>query len=314
VPAGLPTWAGPNPTCAEADRGAALAAAHGCDVVVGLGGGSAIDAAKAIAVGVAHGPVGPLVGTTVPASLQVLPVVAVPTTAGSGSEVTRGATLTDVPRGLKAGIRGSALFPRVALIDPDLLATVPAAVAAGSGFDALAHAVEGFVARRADPVSSALAQHAIGLLAAWLPRVAAGERSPQAREAMALAALLGGFNVATAGTCLPHRMQQAMGSVPRLDVSHGRGLALLYPAWLRLAHPHAPERLDAIAAELGGPDIHTAMARLLNACGLAGTLRTRGFTDADLDVMTAAVVGDLGNDPITAPGPDVVQAIYRANC
>jgi alcohol dehydrogenase class IV len=303
----------PNPTSAEADRGAALAASHGCDLVVGLGGGSAIDAAKAIAVGVGHGPVGPLVGTTLSATCDVLPVIAVPTTAGSGSEVTRGATLTDVTRRLKAGIRGPALFPRVAVVDPDLLASGPAAVAADSGFDALAHAVEGFVARRADPVASALAQCAVPLVAAYLPRIAAGERSSQVREAMALAALLGGFNVATAGTCLPHRMQQAMGLVPRLDLPHGRGLALLYPAWLRLAHPHAPERLDTIAALLGGPDIHTAMASLLGGCGLTGTLRNQGFTDTDLDTMARAVVGDLGNDPIAAPGPDLVQTMYRAS-
>jgi alcohol dehydrogenase class IV len=126
-----------NPTSAEADRAVALAVEHRCDVVIGLGGGSAIDAAKAAAVGVERGPVGPLVGTTLEASDGALPLVAVPTTAGSGSEVTRGATVTDVARRLKAGIRGPDLFPRVALIDPVLLGTVPAGVAAESGFDAL---------------------------------------------------------------------------------------------------------------------------------------------------------------------------------
>ncbi len=100
-----------NPTSAEADRAVTLAVEHRCDVVIGLGGGSAIDAAKAAAVGVERGPVGPLVGTTLEASDGALPLVAVPTTAGSGSEVTKGATVTDVTRCLKAGIRGPDLFP-----------------------------------------------------------------------------------------------------------------------------------------------------------------------------------------------------------
>lgn len=303
----------PDPTATEADRAAALAAAHGCEVVVGLGGGSAIDAAKAAAVGVAWGPVGPLVGTTLAPCEGVLPVIAVPTTAGTGSEITRGATLTDPQRALKAGIRGPDLFPRVALVDPALLATVPPRVAAQSGFDALAHAVEGLVARRADPLSSALAERAVTLLAEHLPCTAAGKVTARVQDAMALAALFGGVNVACAGTCLPHRMQQAMARVPHTGVSHGRGLALLYPAWLQVAHPHAPERFDTVAALLGGPDIHTAIADLLRTCGLDGKLRDQGFTPPDLATMAEGVTGDLGNDPIDCVRPETVEEIYRAS-
>ncbi|MGW7416301.1 iron-containing alcohol dehydrogenase [Streptomyces sp. NPDC054863] len=302
-----------NPTSAEADRAVALAVEHGCDVVVGLGGGSAIDAAKAAAVGVERGPVGPLVGTTLEPSEGALPLIAVPTTAGSGSEVTKGATVTDVVRRLKAGIRGPDLFPRVAVIDPVLLGTVPAGVAAESGFDALAHAVEGLAARRSDPVTRALALRAVELAGVHLPKVAAGDRSAQAQEGMALAALLGGWNVALAGTCLPHRMQQAMGGLTHgAALPHGRGLAVLYPAWLEQAEPHACERFAAAARALGGTDIHTEVARLREVCGLTGGLRERGFTEADLATMGAAVTGDLGNDPVPSPGQDTVERIYRA--
>jgi alcohol dehydrogenase class IV len=303
-----------NPTAGEADRAAMLAVDQGCDVVVGLGGGSVIDAAKAAAVGVERGPVGPLVGTTLEPSVGALPVVAVPTTAGSGSEVTRGATITDVTRRLKAGIRGPDLFPRVAVIDPALLGTVSPAVAAESGFDALAHAVEGLVARQATPVTMALALRAVELAAAHLPRAAAGDRSTEVQDGMALAALLGGWNVAASGTCLPHRMQQAMSAVDNgAAVPHGRGLAVLYPAWLVCAEPYAAQQFETAARALGGPDIHVAVDRLLRVCGLAGGLRGWNFTVADVAVMTAGVVGDLGNDPIGAPGPDVIDAIYRAS-
>ncbi|MEI5098458.1 iron-containing alcohol dehydrogenase [Streptomyces sp. PmtG] len=302
-----------NPTSVEADRAVALAVEDLCDVVIGLGGGSAIDAAKAAAVGVERGPVGPLVGMTLEASDGALPLIAVPTTAGSGSEVTKGATVTDVARGLKAGIRGPDLFPRVALIDPVLLRTVPAGVAAESGFDALAHAVEGLVARRSDEVTRALALRAVELAGEHLPKAAAGDRSAQAQDGMALAALLGGWNVALAGTCLPHRMQQAMGGlVPGAALSHGRGLAALYPAWLEQAEPYATERFAAAARALGGTDIHTEVARLRDVCGLTGSLRERGFTEADITTMRAAVTGDLGNDPMPSPGPDSLEQIYRA--
>ena len=108
----------PEPTTAEADAAVAVAERAGCDVIVGIGGGSAIDTAKAVAAGLRLGPVGPLVGRTLEPFADPVPVVAVPTTAGSGAEVTRGAILTDPARGLKSGIRGDALFPRVALIDP----------------------------------------------------------------------------------------------------------------------------------------------------------------------------------------------------
>lgn len=302
-----------NPTSAEADRAAALAVEHGCDVVVGLGGGSAIDAAKAAAVGVERGPVGPLVGTTLEQSDGALPLIAVPTTAGSGSEVTKGATVTDVVRRLKAGIRGPDLFPKVAVIDPVLLGTVPAGVAAESGFDALAHAIEGLAARRSDPITRTLALRAVELTGVHLAKVAAGDRSAQAQDGMALAALLGGWNVALAGTCLPHRMQQAMGGLAHgAALPHGRGLAVLYPAWLEQAEPYASERFAAAARALGGTDIHTEVARLRAACGLEGGLRDRGFTEADIATMGAAVTGDLGNDPIPSPGPDSVERIYRA--
>ena len=302
-----------NPSSVEADRAVALAVENRCDVVIGLGGGSAIDAAKAAAVGVERGPVGPLVGTTLEASDGALPLIAVPTTAGSGSEVTKGATVTDVARCLKAGIRGPDLFPRVALIDPVLLGTVPVGVAADSGFDALAHAVEGLAARRSDPRTRALALRAVELAGVHLPKVVAGDRSAQAQDGMALAALLGGWNVALAGTCLPHRMQQAMGGlVPGAALSHGRGLAVLYPAWLEQAEPYAAERFAAAARALGGTDIHTEVARLREVCGLTGGLREQGFTGTDIATMQAAVTGDLGNDPLPSPGPDSLERIYRA--
>ncbi|MFI6934079.1 iron-containing alcohol dehydrogenase [Streptomyces sp. NPDC050287] len=303
----------PDPLASEVDAAAASARAAGCDVVVGLGGGSAIDAAKAVSVGLRHGPVGPLVGSTLPATGDLTPVVAVPTTGGSGAEVTKGAIITDDRRALKSGIRGDDLFPRVALIDPDLLLSVPAPVASAAAFDALAHAVEGSVARRASPITRGLAAQALEILGRRLPEVRGGTSDPGLREDLALAALLGGINVANASTCLPHRLQQAMGSVPRVRVSHGDGLAAVYPAWLRLAVPHAEAEFADIARLLGGSDPHERIAAVYDALGVQAGLIPHGLRAMDVDTLVEAVAGNTDNDPVPDIGRDTIRAVYEGS-
>ncbi|QNP75030.1 iron-containing alcohol dehydrogenase [Streptomyces roseirectus] len=293
----------PNPACVEVDRAAEVARAHGCDVVVGLGGGSPLDAAKAVAavLGTGRG-ASELIGTTLSPADPVVPVVAVPTTAGSGSEVTKGAIVTDTVRRFRSGIRGDALTPRVAVIDPALTATVPQHVRTETAFDAFAHAVEGCVARRSDPLAQALSVRALGLITEQTDALAKDALSPAGREALSLAALLGGINVARASTCLPHRLQQAMGALPHLDISHGRGLAVVYPAWLRHTERHAPDGFGRLAAALGASSVGEAAGDFLDRTGLASRLRDHGVSRTDLGALLDGVSGNLDNDP--RPGVD----------
>ncbi|RDI55584.1 iron-containing alcohol dehydrogenase [Nocardia mexicana] len=302
----------PDPRSDDIDDAVALASDRRCDVVIGLGGGSAVDAAKAVSAGLRHGPVGPLVATTITEE-PLVPVIAVPTTAGSGAEVTKGAIITDVGRGLKAGIRGAALFPHTAVIDPRVLRTGTTVLARDAGFDALAHAVEGYVSRRANPVTRRYAEHALVLLADHLPRFVAGDTGPDILDNLALAALLGGFNVATASTCLPHRLQQAMGSVPAVPITHGRGLAMVYPEWLRRAYPFAQQQFDAIGEILGADDARAAVARVMSEAGIRGRLRDHGFDARHLDTMVGAVTGDIDNDPIPDADRETFRSILRAS-
>lgn len=299
----------PNPTCAEVEEAAALCRANGCDLVVGLGGGSALDAAKAVAAVVGTGtPATGLVGTVLGADRTVLPIVAVPTTAGSGSEVTKGAIVTDTARRFRSGIRGDALTPRLAVIDPGLTVTLPYAVMTETVFDAFAHAVEGFVARRTDPLSQALAVRALELISEHTASLAKeGSCPPASREAFAVAALLGGLNVARASTCLPHRLQQAMGSLPHLSLSHGRGLAAVYPTWLRHTEPFVPRAFAEVARALGASSLEEGVADLLDAWGLGSRLRDHQVSAEDLDVLLDGVSGDLSNDP----RPDVDRGYLR---
>jgi alcohol dehydrogenase class IV len=309
VPANVYDNISPDPKSDEVDEAIAITREGRCDVVIGLGGGSALDAAKAIGVAAEHGHVGDLIGTTLPRQRNPRPVIAIPTTAGSGAEVTKGSIITDTARNLKSGIRGDDVFPAVALVDPDLSATMPVGVAAETGFDALTHAVESYVARRANPVSEALSERAIRLIAA--SAAAAVQGDAEAQERMSLAALLGGLNVASASTCLPHRLQQAMGSVPHVQVSHGRGLATLYPAWLDRAYPFAADRFDRIAALLGGGGIQEAIGRLLEELGLQANLTDWGYDRDDIDAFIAGTSGNVENDPIEDIDRDLMRSIYE---
>jgi len=300
-----------NPLVREADAGVALARHHRCDVVIGLGGGSAIDAAKAVAVGVSHESVGPLVGTTLSRSAASLPLIAIPTTAGTGAEVTKGAILIDERRQFKSGIRGDDLFARHAIVDPDLTATLPRLVALETGFDALTHAIESYLAKQSNPVAQALSEKAVGLLVPALERIAAGDNDAALRESMSLAALIGGLNVATASTCLPHRLQQAIGSVMRVQTTHARGLAIVYPAWLRHVSATAGDGLARIAGHFGSGDPVEIITAFLGRIGMRSSLREAGYERGDIDTFVRNVSGNIENDPTAGIGPDLFRAIFE---
>jgi len=300
-----------NPRAEEVD--AAARAGADCDVIVGLGGGSAIDAAKAVSAVLGLGcPAAQLIGVTLEPGAVLRPVIAVPTTCGSGSEVTKGAIVTDPVRRLRAGIRGEQLFPRVALVDPELTRSLPRDALLDGVFDAFAHAVEGYVAGAATSESRERSVRALEMIVSHIDEAAHGFDSAALRRDLSLAALLGGANVATVSTCLPHRLQQAMGSVPGLDVSHGRGLALLYPAWVRATEPFAPHLFDALATQLRADTAAEGVDGLLVRAGIGGRMRDHGIRAADIDTMISGVTGNLENDPAPRTDEAHLRGIYEA--
>ncbi len=230
----------PEPDAELADRGARLALEADAETVVGLGGGSVIDAAKGIALLAKMG--GNLWDYT-GANPQcrpvtdALPVVAVPTTAGTGTEVSPVAVFKhhgvgpspDVP--IKASISSPALCPRVALVAPLLAVGSPARLTAACGADALGHAIESCMSRRANPVSTALAARAVRLIVKNLPRAVAAPDDPQPREPLALAATLAGAAFSSAGVVMTHAIAQALGAL--LHIPHGEAVAIAQPLNLR---------------------------------------------------------------------------------
>jgi len=230
-----------EPTLDTARAGVAAARAAGCDLVIGFGGGSALDAAKAIAALVANGgdPLDYLevIGAGRPLLLPPLPMIAIPTTAGTGSEVTKNAVLASPADGVKASLRSPLMLPRLAIVDPDLLASAPAPVLAASGLDALSQLIEPLLSIRANPVTDGLAREGIRRSAVALPRAYAAARAGEAldaadRDALALASVLGGLCLANAGLGAVHGFAAPIGGM--FEAPHGAVCAALLPAVLRV--------------------------------------------------------------------------------
>ncbi len=241
----------PNPDIELVDRGAEVFRESGCDGLVGLGGGSSIDTAKSIGVVAEHG--GSILdyeyGRT-PLARRVPPLVAVPTTAGTGSEVTLWAVITDHDRKIKFNVGGTPLIgPHVALIDPELMLGLPPAVTAATGMDALSHAIECYTCDYHQPFSDAVALHAIELVGRWLRAAVEDGSNLEARTHMAHAATLGGMAYGTESAGAAHAMSQSAGGVH--DCPHGALTARVLGPVCEYNAPAAPERYARIAQGLG---------------------------------------------------------------
>jgi alcohol dehydrogenase class IV len=257
VLAGVPE----NPTTVWCDAGAAFCREEGCDAVIGVGGGSPLDAAKAIALlavneGAAREHFSGRAATRAP-----LPIIAIPTTAGTGSEVTQYAVLADpdeatatagLPgRGQKRTLRGEGLFPRLALLDPTLTVGLPRHMTIATGLDALSQAMEGIVSRSATALGDVLALEVCRLVRRWLPVAVAAPEDLEARAAMLHAAMLSGCVIAQSGTTLVHGMGYYY--TLHCGVQHGLANGLLLGPVFRYNARHVPEKVAALAQALGVP-------------------------------------------------------------
>lgn len=240
----------PNPLLSHVREAAALCRAEGCDFVIGLGGGSPIDSAKAIALAAANeGDYWDYVeGGKKPA--DALPVIAITTTAGTGTEADPWTVITHDESRHKVGFGCDELFPVLSIVDPELMLSVPAKLTAYQGFDAFLHASEGFLARVATPVSDALALQSMRLIFKYLPRAVADGNDLEARTNVALANTLSGMVESTSCCISEHSLEHAMsGLYP--DLPHGAGLIMISLAFYRHFAPLAPERFIEMARNLG---------------------------------------------------------------
>lgn len=291
-----------NPKLSEIQKGILQGRREKVDVIVGFGGGSAMDAAKAIAAGVKfEGEIGALFYEGEEPGKDTLPIIAIPTTAGTGSELSKAAILTDEVRMVKNGIRGEALYPLVAIVDSVFTETVPGKVTMETGFDVVAHAVESYVSRAASPYTRVQSETAVRIAGECLPQLAVSLENTEARERMSFASMLMGINLGNASTCLPHRLQYPLGA--RTDTSHGAGLAALFTAWVRCEYRYEHEKLEKMAELLTGQRVRgkkecaEIFYQFVKTLGLPVSLREMGIQKQQLSEMAEEVSGNIGNDP-----------------
>ncbi|UCZ83061.1 iron-containing alcohol dehydrogenase [Pseudomonas sp. L5B5] len=293
------------------------------DGLIGLGGGSAIDIAKAVAAFAGHeGALEELFGVD-QVQRKGPPLIAIPTTAGTGSEVTNVAILSDKVAQLKKGIVSDYLLPDVALVSPVMTLTCPRGVTAASGVDALVHAVESYLSLNGSPITDSLALGAIRLIVKALPKAYANPANLQAREDMATASLMAGMAFGNAGVGAVHALAYPLGG--RFNIAHGVSNALLLPyvmAWNKMA---CVERFRDIAQAMDVPvtglsdgqaaeQAVQAMAALCAVVDIPTGMRSFGVPEDAIPAMAVEAAGIqrlMRNNPRQLSPGDIEQ-IYRA--
>ena len=319
-----------EPTVPLALDGVRQARESGCDVVIGFGGGSAIDAAKAIAA-LRTNPGEPLdylevIGRGKALTEAPLPIVAIPTTAGTGAEVTRNAVLASPEHRVKVSLRSPLMLPRLALVDPELTFSLPPDVTAATGLDALTQLIEPFVSARANPRTDAFCREGLRRAARSLRRAVEHGDDAAAREDMALASLFGGLALANAGLGAVHGFAGPFGGM--FDAPHGAVCAALLPGAMavniRALEARQPQsatlaRYAEIARILTGRDDATPAdgaawaADLGAALGVPG-LNHYGLSDGDIAslIEKAAVASSMKANPIALTEDEMRLIVERA--
>jgi len=301
----------PNPTRSSIMEAAALARTKGCDFVVGLGGGSSIDAAKAIAV-MAKNPgdywdyISGGSGGGKPATGGALAIVAITTTAGTGTEADPWTVVTKEETNEKIGFGNKDTFPVLSIVDPDLMLSVPKALTAYQGFDAFFHAAEGYIANCSNPISDMFALKSIELLARWLPVAVNDGGNKEARANVALANTLSGFVESTSCCTSEHSLEHAMSAFhPKLE--HGAGLIMLSRAYFGFFLEKIDGGLYEAMARAMGENVEalppaqraaaflTALEKMIAACGV-DTLKMSdyGITRAELPALAKNAFETMG--------------------
>jgi len=286
----------PNPTDSVVNEGARIAVEEKVDFIVGLGGGSALDTAKAISIVSSNEgsawdyvryPEGPRL---IPYLSR--PVICIPTTAGTGSEVNRYSVITNEIRKEKLVISHSLNYPRVAIVDPELTITMTPELTAITGFDALTHALESLTNRVENFMAEEYSVRAIELIARWLPVALEEPDNYEARERLAYASMLAGVAIDHMGVALIHAMEHPV-SAHYPHVAHGLGLAVLAPYITEFNYRGNPEKYALFAKLMGHEEkphkAVDALLQFLERIGLLKTLREIGVEEEKLDRLTEDV-------------------------
>ncbi len=291
---------------------ACVAALRGMDVLVGIGGGSALDITKCAAVLLKHDdPIESMFGIgEVPG--RGVATILVPTTAGTGSEVTPIAVLSDHEAHLKRGIVSDHIIADRAVVDPELCLTLPRGPTAYTGMDTFTHAIEALTNKFAVPLIDAFALEAIRLVSVNLKRCVEQGDDVDARYGMSMASLLGGMCLKSVNTAAVHALAYPLGGT--FNVPHGIANSLLLPHVIRFNAPVVADRYEQVAKVMGADDVVAAVQQLSAGVGTDRKMREFGVTEADLPTMASSAMQVqrlLQNNPREVTEADAL-AIYEA--
>jgi len=311
-----------DPDARSVDAGVELAKARGCDVIIGIGGGSAMDVAKSIGLMLTNpGNIRDYAGVG-KIGKPGAPVIAIPTTSGTGSELTIWSVLTDKQKNQKFGVGSVLSCARIALLDPELTVSLPPAITATTGIDALTHALESYVNTATQPISEAMSEQSMMLIARSLRVAVAQPGNRQARTDMLLASTMAAMAFNSTRLGLVHAFAMPLGS--RLHIPHGLANAIMLPAVMRFNLPGNlskfmriaqifGERVEVLGERAAAERSVISIEQLKADVGITAKLGDFGMTEADINHIAAEAMLS-GNVPVNPRQPtlDDMQALLRA--
>ena len=318
-----------NPLTTTALDGAALAKSESCDMVIAIGGGSIMDCAKVIAfMAVNDGNINDYIFNR-KTSDNALPLIVIPTTCGTGSEGNGFGVFTNPETGDKKSLRCNAIVPKVSIVDPAVMGTMPPHVLASVGFDALCHNIEAYTSKTAQPFTDALAHYAVTLLAQYLvplykhvkatvegkPSILNEKQLTKAWESVTLASTIGGMVINTAGVTLGHGMEHPASGLK--DITHGVGLAVIEPVVVEYTWSANPEKFNALARIFNhgdGSELGEALRLVVHELDLTTNLTELGFTKKDIpwlvDNVYVVAAGNIANTVAEVSRNDI-EVLYK---
>ena len=318
-----------NPLTTTALEGAALAKSESCDMVIAIGGGSIMDCAKGIAfMAVNDGDINDYIFNR-KTSDNALPLIVIPTTCGTGSEGNGFGVLTNPETGDKKSLRCNAIVPKVSIVDPAVMGTMPPHVLASVGFDALCHNIEAYTSKTAQPFTDALSYYAVTLLAQYLvplykhvkavangkPEVLNEKQLTKAWESVTLASTIGGMVINTAGVTLAHGMEHPASGLK--DITHGVGLAVIEPVVVEYTWSANPDKFGALARIFNhgdGSELGEALRFIVHDLDLTTNLTELGFTKKDIPWLVENVyvvaTGNIANTVAEINRKDI-EELYK---
>ena len=313
----------PNPTTTCLDEGSDLASSVKATAIVAVGGGSSMDAAKGIALGAVNPHRGIELDYSSTFEHAALPIIAVPTTAGTGAEVNAFGVITDVVTHRKFYVGHDSALARAAILDPDLSVGLPPSATAATGMDALTHALESYLSLRANPYSDGIALQVIATVATYLPRAVSDGTDIEARSQLLLASHIAGVGFSHTGLGLVHGIAHPLGG--QFNIPHGLALCVVIESVLRFNLSARVERIAHVAFALGvgvtsssddenAEAAISAIAALAAEVDMVGPLSKFGVTEDALASLAADTLADAVtiNNPIAPTVDDVVRILRES--